>query len=157
MKKFYDLFEEVFACSFFIVIFLLMVGGVVLRYFFSVSFAWNIELSRYSFVWLTFIGAAYVRRLDSHIKIDVLFNYVKRNISRKTNIVFWVVKEILTVLYLVLLIYFSYVLSVRSWRFLSQAMQMPQFFLYISVALGGIMYLFREIEDAARTIKSGNF
>ena len=36
-------------------------------------------------------------------------------------------------------------LAVRSWRFTSQAMQISQFFLYISVPVGAAMFLYREI------------
>lgn len=157
VKRIYDLFEEYFTCSFFLLIFLLMVGGVILRYGFGISFAWNIELARYSFVWLTFIGAAYVRRDDGHIKIDLFSNYLKRKLSRRGRLIFWTGTRLVGIVYLALLIYFSYTLSFRSWRFKSQAMQIPQFFLYISVGIGALMYILREITESVKKLKQGEF
>ena len=154
LKKLYDNFEEYFVCGFFLLIFLLMVVGVLLRYFFGISFAWNIELSRYSFVWLTFVGAAYVRRDDGHIKIDLFSRYAMKKLPHTGRLLYWGVEKLNVVLYLALLVYYSYTLSVRSWRFKSQAMQIPQFFLYISVGIGALMYFVREVVDSVQKFKN---
>ena len=55
-----------------------MTTQIITRYVFNFSVAWNIELSRYTFVWLTFVGAAFVRKQESHIKIEILFNVVNK-------------------------------------------------------------------------------
>jgi TRAP-type C4-dicarboxylate transport system permease small subunit len=157
LKKIYENFEEIFTCAFFLLIFFLLVMGVILRFWFSVSFAWNIELTRYSFVWLTFVGAAYVRRDDGHIKIDFFVNYIKRKMPAFAAAVYWTITKVIAIVYFALLIYFSYLLSIQTWRFKSQAMQMPQSFLYISVGLGSLMYLVREIVDSVRRFKGGKF
>ena len=157
LKKIYERFEEISVCTLFLLIFLLLVGGVILRYWFSISFAWNIELCRYSFVWLTFIGAAYVRKNDGHIKIDLFAEFIKKKLPQSGKIIFWVSTKLIALVYLTLLVYFSYLLSVQTWRFLSQAMQMPQSFLYISVGLGSLMYLVREIVDSVRRLRRGEF
>lgn len=157
LRKIYDLFEENFVCLLFLLIFLLMVVGVFLRYVFGISFAWNIELVRYSFVWLTFVGAAYARKTDSHIRIDLFANFVKRRTPRWTYAALWSFTKVLIVTFLVLLIFLSVTLSLRSWRFKSQAMQISQFFLYISVGVGSLMYAIREIVDTASKMKRGEF
>ena len=157
LKKFYAKFEEIFVCTFFLLIFLLLVVGVVFRYFFGLSFSWNIELSRYSFVWLTFIGAAYVRSNDGHIKIDLFANFIKKKLPRSGVVLYWIAAKLITAVYLLLLIYFSYLLTVRTWRFKSQAMQMPQSFLYVSVGLGSLMFLGREIIDSVKKFRRGEF
>lgn len=157
VKKIYDLFEENFVCLLFLLIFLLMVVGVFLRYVFSISFAWNIELVRYSFVWLTFIGAAYARKTDSHIKIDLFSNFVKRGAPRWVYTLLWLVSRVIIITFLAFLVYLSVTLSMRSWRFKSQAMQISQFYLYISVGIGSFMYTIREIVDTALKMKRGEF
>jgi TRAP-type C4-dicarboxylate transport system permease small subunit len=157
LKKIYESFEETIVCVFFLLIFLLLVGGVVLRKGFSVSFAWNIELSRYSFVWITFVGASYVRKNDGHIKIDLFANYIKKKLPGSGAALYWVVTRLITIVYLALLVYFSYLLSRQTWRFMSQAMQIPQSFLYISVTLGMLMYLGREIVDSVQKFRRREF
>jgi TRAP-type C4-dicarboxylate transport system permease small subunit len=148
LKKIYENFEEILTCSFFLLMFLLLVAGVILRFCFSISFAWNIELSRYTLVWLAFVGAAYVRRSDGHIKIDLFSNYLQERLPPFGVAVYRIAAKLISVVYLALLVYFSYQLSIQTWRFKSSAMQIPQSFLYISVGLGALMYLGREILDS---------
>ena len=45
---------------------------VVCRYFLFISAAWAEELTRYLFIWLTYIGSAYAICDNSHTEIDVL-------------------------------------------------------------------------------------
>jgi len=66
----------------------------------------------------------------------------------------WLFSEILTVGFLIVLVYFGFILADKTWRFKSQAMQIPQFFLYISVPVGALLYLFREIPGAIREFKT---
>ncbi len=157
LKRIFELFEEYFVCLLFLEIFLLMVVGVFLRYVFGISFAWNIELVRYSFVWLTFIGASFARKTDSHIRIDLFVLFLKRRAPRWVNVLLWFVTKAVVVVFLLLLVHFSVNLSVRSWRFKSQAMQISQSFLYISVGLGAFMYVMREIVDSVLKIRRGDF
>lgn len=127
-----------------------MTIGVINRYVFNVTFPWNIELCRYSFVWLTFVGAAYVRKIDSHIKIEILFNFINKKLSKGPQKIIWIAKEILTIAFLIALLYYGFVLANKTWRFKSQAMQIPQFFLYISVSIGALLYLLREVPASIR-------
>jgi TRAP-type C4-dicarboxylate transport system permease small subunit len=151
--RLYDLFEESIPILFFSVIFFFMVFEVFTRYLFDISHAWNIELCRYSFVWLSFAGAAYLRRENGHIRIEFLMNYLDRTLPLWARRGIWLFKEALTVGFLVFLIYYGFILANRTWRFRSQAMQVPQFFLYISVTVGGLLYLIREIPTAVREFK----
>jgi TRAP-type C4-dicarboxylate transport system permease small subunit len=47
-------------------------GNVVLRYAFDSGIAVSEELSRYLFVWLTFIGAVVVARENAHMGVETL-------------------------------------------------------------------------------------
>ncbi len=141
----YDKLEESISLVFFLLIFALMTMGVFNRYLLGKTFAWNIELCRYSFVWLTFVGAAFVRKQDRHIKIEILFSYINKKLSPTAQKMLWGLKTLLTIAFLITLIYLGYILANKTWRFKSQAMQIPQFFLYISVTIGAVLYLSREI------------
>lgn len=153
MKKLYDKVEFFIPQGFFILIFLLMSIQVFTRYVFNFTLSWNIEMCRYSFVWLTFTGAAYVRKENTHIKIEMLFNYFYEKFPLRVQKIVWLSKELLSILYLIILIIFGFILAYNSRRFLSQAMQISQFFLYISVSIGMTFYLIREIQDAIKSYK----
>lgn len=154
-RNWYDLIEELIPMAFFFGIFVLMSSGVILRYVFSFTFPWNVELARYAFVWLTFLGAAYVRKNHSHIRIEIAYAFVEKRMSPAARRIVWIVKEIAILGFLILLIALSIELALRSRAFRSQAMQLSQFYLYIAPALGGLMFLFREIADAVRQWKQG--
>ena len=47
-------------------------GNVVLRYLFDAGIDLSEELSRYFFVWLTFIGAVVVARENAHLGVETL-------------------------------------------------------------------------------------
>jgi TRAP-type C4-dicarboxylate transport system permease small subunit len=47
-------------------------GNVVLRYLFDTGIDVSEELSRYFFVWLTFIGAVVVGREHAHLGVETL-------------------------------------------------------------------------------------
>ncbi len=44
------------------------------RYLLPHPFSWTEELARYTFIWWSFLGAAYVVRLNGHLGMDVLVN-----------------------------------------------------------------------------------
>lgn len=155
IQRAYDVIEEALPTICFFAIFITMCVGVLYRYVFRLSFAWNVEFSLWSFVWLTFIGSATVRKTNSHIKIDILYGVLERRMSPRVRMVFWLLKELAIVTFLVLLVILSIELSQRAWAFRSQAMQWRQSYLYISVAVGAGLFLLREIPDAVRTFRRG--
>lgn len=47
-------------------------GNVVLRYIFNSGLSWSEEMSRFCFVWLTFIGTVVTYREHSHLGVETL-------------------------------------------------------------------------------------
>jgi TRAP-type transport system small permease protein len=47
-------------------------ANVIARYFFNYPLEWAEEFSRYSFIWVVFLGAAYCTKANRHITIDGL-------------------------------------------------------------------------------------
>ena len=147
-NRIYEKLEEFIPVGFFLLIFVLMMSQVFTRYIFNFTLPWNLELCRYSLVWLTFLGCAYVRKNDSHIKIEILFNFINNKLFPRGKKIFWVFKQILTFAFLISLIYLGFILAIKSVRFKSQAMQISQFYLYISVSLGAFLYCIRELQES---------
>ncbi len=155
LQKIYDVFEEALPTIFFMSVFVVMTFGVFSRYVLGFYASWSVEFSSYSFVWLSFVGAAYVRRFGSHIKIEIMYAMIEPALHPVVRMVIWLFKEIIILLFLVLLIVFSFQLASRSALFRSQAMQLSQFWLYIAPAVGGVLFTIREIPDAYRQFKKG--
>ncbi len=82
---------------------LLISANVISRRFLGGSIAGTIELVEYSLVWLTFLGAAWILRIDGHVKVDVLIMLLPRT-PRK---IFWWVSNLLGLTICVVLTYYS--------------------------------------------------
>ena len=70
-KAYCRLLEHLMAASLAVMV-LLVFGNVVLRYVFNSSIAMSEELSRWLFVWMTFLGAVIAMREGSHLGTDML-------------------------------------------------------------------------------------
>lgn len=75
--------EELFLSLSLISMVFIMGLQVFMRYVMNNSLAWPEELSRYIFIWFSFIGVSYAVRKNANLRIDILFNYVSDGI-RKT-------------------------------------------------------------------------
>ncbi len=71
---------------------LMVFGNVVLRYAFNSGISVSEELSRFFFIWLTFIGAVLAAHEGAHLGVDMLLT----RLSRKGRIVCLVACEVLT-------------------------------------------------------------
>lgn len=54
---------------------------IILRLFFKNPLSFTEEVSRYSFVWMVFLGLSYATRYDRHIRVDFLYNKFPKNIK----------------------------------------------------------------------------
>lgn len=113
--KFYNNFEEIF-CAFTMAI---MVGcltlQVVIRVVAGSSLAWTEELSRYSFLWTVYIGAALAAKHNDHVRITaqfLLFPQKFRLFMRFVADVIWVG--------------FTLYIVVHSWEVIRDGMEFPE-------------------------------
>ncbi|WP_265516825.1 TRAP transporter small permease [Nitratireductor luteus] len=56
----------------------LVFANIVSRYFFSVSFGWIEEVSRYLMIWIVFIGAGLAMREGMHVAVTIFVDLTTR-------------------------------------------------------------------------------
>lgn len=66
--------EEALLVLLFLTAFAVLVLQILSRHFFPYPFAWSEEAARFLFLWIVFLGAAYLVRLNGHIAISLLTN-----------------------------------------------------------------------------------
>lgn len=147
MKKVYAFIEQYLPYAVFLLISVVMLMQVFMRSLFGVSFSWSIELSQYLNVWLTFIGIAYLRKIDAHIRIEMFSALIEKHLPGKSSEVFIFIKKGLNIIFMLMLLYFGFEMARRSWNLRSPAMQLRQTFLYMCVPIGALGYLIRDILD----------
>jgi len=62
---------------------------VLSRYVLAHPFSWTEEVARFAFIWWSFLGAAYVVRLNGHLGMDILVKVLPRKLRKAAqNLVF---------------------------------------------------------------------
>ena len=73
LKKIYDYFEEGLCTIMLSVMILCLSAQVIIRMTLGSSIAWTEELSRYSFLWTVYLGAALVAKKCAHVRVTAQF------------------------------------------------------------------------------------
>ena len=66
---------------------LLAVGQIVLRIFFSIGFVWADELISLTVLWIAIVASVSAARVDRHLRIDALSNFVAEKYARFPRII----------------------------------------------------------------------
>lgn len=118
-------------------------AGFVSRYIFNSPLDWSEEFSRYVMIWATFIGASYGVKTGAHITLDVLVVFF----SEKANKILRTVSYVFSLIYCVLVVFIGipFIENLIKTQQLSPAMQIPMYFVYISIIVGTILMFVRYI------------
>ncbi|MDQ2918139.1 MAG: TRAP transporter small permease [Pseudomonadota bacterium] len=106
-------------------------ANVALRFLTDYSILWVEEASRYTMVWLTFIGAGPVLRYGGHIGIDTL----EHNVARYAREIRAAIFALLAVFFLVMIVIgFRY--SMLTWAQTTPVLEIPIGAVYLAMPVG---------------------
>ena len=91
--------NELFASSFFFIMCIGVIMSVFLRYFFSFSFRWVDELTRYLFIYMVFLGIPIAFRQKTHVNIQFFASFFTKKIKYLVSI-FSDLLILITILYI---------------------------------------------------------
>lgn len=134
------------ACS--LVLVLVIFIEVCCRYFFFISTAWAEELSRYLFIWLTYIGAAYAIDEGSHVEIDVFAQMLKKikddKRREKSLNALTAVSMFSTCAFLIIFgqIFWNYMMKIWQTSQTSPTMGIPMGYVYLPVFIGTLIAIY---------------
>lgn len=134
---------------------------VVCRYFLFISVAWAEELTRYLFIWLTYIGSAYACYECSHTEIDIFEQILKKNKDpqkrAKSLRGLSLVSYAATGAFLIYFskIFFDYMMKIWKTTQTSPTMHIPMGLVYLPVFVGLVLCAFHEIFLFTRELSSG--
>lgn len=122
---------------------------IILRLFFKSPLSFTEEVSRYSFVWMVFLGLSYATRYDRHIRVDFLYD-------RFPKIIKFLVEILLNILTIIIffwifntgLEYVEYSSITRTY-----ALNIPRSIVVAIIPLSGFLMCVRVIEKFFRDIK----
>lgn len=103
--------------------------------FFDYSIAWTEELSRYSMIWMTFLGAAYAVAARAHIGMELLVDRMEGLIKK----VFIMLSAAVCLVFFVLMVVKGLELSMRVMNQPSAVLQIPMGIVYSVIPISGLI------------------
>ncbi len=124
-----------------VALFIIVGVSVFTRYCLNSSLGWSDELSRFLFIWVTFLGAAYAYGLNEHIGLDFVVDRIR---SEKTRTVLRLLGEIFIGAVIFVIAWYGWDVAVSATN-LSPALDIPMTFVYGVVPLTGALMLVQNI------------
>lgn len=117
---------------------------VVCRYFFFISVPWAEELTRYLFIWLTYIGSAYAVYYGQHTEIDILQQVFDKSkdpirIGGTKFITYAAIISTFVFQLIFAKIFWDYMMKIFSTVQTSPTMHIPMGLIYLPVFIGTVM------------------
>ena len=120
-------------------IILLACANVFMRYVVGKPWGWVEEVTVFSFVWLTMLGASAVIHVEGHCSIDVLV----RRFPTRTQRVISVIGDLVVLGTLALLIWFGILLTIKGATKLTPILGIPYSYIDASVPVCcGLMFIY---------------
>ncbi len=138
-------FEEIIAGIFMLVMTLTTCMNVILRYGFNNPLQWAEELSRYSFIWLTFIGAALATKHKRHIAIDSIVLVLPGRIRAFC----YVLIDLIILGLTLVMIYYGMVLASSATQPTS-TLKVPQYVVYFAVPFSALLIAAYTVGDLVK-------
>lgn len=129
-----------------------MVFQVVFRFIFHAPLYWTEELSRYSFVYIVFIGAAWAGRQEMHLGVDYFTSKLPESASRYLN----VIMDILIMVFSAIIVFAGAEVIPVNFRQLSPALKIPMGAVYAAIPTGFLLLFLYYLDHLIRDMRSLN-
>ncbi|MDR2075535.1 MAG: TRAP transporter small permease [Desulfovibrio sp.] len=146
VEKFLSLFVSFLIGAMLIWIFAL----VITRYCFSYTPSYGEELARYMFVWVVFLSLPIVAKRGAHMAIEMITARIRGRLLKA----FRLTSGVLTLCFLVLMVYQGTLLVIKTSIQTSAALQIPMSWVYIAIPAGCLIMLFNVLDDFVTLLRT---
>lgn len=150
LRKWLDRIIEVFGCTVMTMMVLVACWQVISRYVFNSPSTFSEELLRFSLVWLSTIGLAYVAGKTEHISLTLFLDKFPRNLVKYWNMLIQVV----------FILFAIYIMIIGGWKVSSNAMmqvspvlQLSMGKVYYALPLSGVLIIIYSVMNIVDLIK----
>lgn len=129
------------------IIVILVLGNTFLRYVFNSGISGSVEITRYLFVWVVFLGSILALNDKKHIAVELPYNKLPHLIKMSI----FVIGRLLMLFLLLILLLGGYKLTKLNLGSISPSMGIPQYWMYgslIIVSLGMMLIILLELYQA---------
>ncbi len=127
---------------------------IIMRSVFNSSLSWSEELARYIFIWQIWLGMSVGLRDNKHIRVELIFNFIKGRGANTLNII----SSLLCIILCAFLFYYGgkIVLNAMNKNTLSAAMRMPLWIVYLSLPFSCLVTGLRYVYQLYTQLKNFN-
>ena len=121
----------------------------------KISLPWTEEVSRYCFIWITFVGMSFAIK---H-KINISFEMISSRLKGKTRIIYNIVVDVLEIVMFAIVFWLSIQFVEKSAGRLAPALNISKNIVNISAPIGVglcILRLIQDIVDNCKALKTGD-
>ncbi|MBA3042787.1 MAG: TRAP transporter small permease [Alphaproteobacteria bacterium] len=125
---------------------------IFMRYVMGASLSWSEELSRYFFIWATYIGIAYAVRKDAHIRVTMATDLL----SPKGQAVIRILTHIIFGAFALFVMYQGWFMVEKTFRFgqKSASLGMPMGIIYLAPFTGLLLVVLRLIQAIVTDLRA---
>ena len=127
------------ALSIFLIV--IVFGNVVGRYAFNYSLAWAEEASRFTFIWVIFIGSVLANEKYEHMNLDILIQWLDGDRGRIVQ----AVAQLVILVVLALVIRGGWIATVESLNWTSPAMEISYGLVYSIVPFTCVIMFYQTL------------
>jgi len=118
-----------------------VLGQVFSRYILNQSFAFTEELARFSLIWLSILGAAYLSGKREHLSMDFLYQKFSPKLKKKA-LIFIEISIFLFALIVMVIGGFNLVYTTLHLEQLSGTLRVPLGYIYAIFPISGLLIMF---------------
>ncbi len=133
-------FLEWFLVTIFALLVLDVLFQVFSRYVLGTSFTWTEEFARFSLIWMTIVGAAYLNAKREHLSMDFLYQKFSESNKKKASILI----EVLIFLFAAIVMViggFNLVYTTLHLEQLSGTLRIPLGYVYSILPISGLLIM----------------
>ena len=127
--------EDIVISIAFAIVFIVICAQVVMRFIFNNPLTWSEEFSRYTYVWIVWLGCASCASRRGHTRITVLYD----RFPPRMQSVCTVICDIIIIAVLLYILPYSLQFSIRQSMFKSGVMRVPMTVIFLPVAVSCVL------------------
>ena len=140
-----------------ICIFIVMLTSTVLqvftRYVLNSSLSWTEELARFTFIWITMLGASIALKNKSHAAITMIIDHLPIKIRK----VIFIITDLLILFFAYLMVFQGIKMGIATSHQYSPAIHIKMTYIYLSVPFAGLIIFLYKLCDLYQNIISKNY
>lgn len=141
VRKTVDKILEAAIIILFLVMFFVTVINVFMRFVLNSPLSFAVELGRYTFAGIVYLGSIFVMRDDGHIGLDIIVDAL----PKKLSVIVKKFSRVLVLCYLALFCTMSTRMVMENWGNRSSAMRIPMSVVYLVMVIGSLGMFIEEL------------